>query len=131
VAGQAQCGIFKPGVGTSFFADTNVPDGGAVAVGGIAGAASGLTLGRIEPNPFGSATRISFSLPQRGHARLTVFDVTGRVVRVLVDDVAPAGTRVANWDGRDAAGRSVASGVYLVRLESADGARTAKVARLR
>jgi hypothetical protein len=131
VAGQAQCGIFKPGIGTSFFADTNVPDGGAVAVGEVAGAASGLALGRIEPNPFGSATRISFSLPQRGHAKLTVFDVTGRVVRVLVDDEAPAGTRVANWDGRDASGRSVASGIYLVRLESADGARTAKVARLR
>ena len=132
IAGQAQGGIFKPGIGTTFFVDSQVPDGGAVAVNELRGETT-LALKAIEPNPFGSATRITFSLPRREHARLAVFDVTGRTVRVLVDAVAPAGARDARAVGRGGTrpGQNVASGIYLVRLETQDGVRTAKVARLR
>jgi hypothetical protein len=129
-AGQVQCGIFRPGAGTSFFIDAQIPNSDATAVAEIGGV-SGLALSTAGPNPFGASARIAFSLPRHEAARISVFDVTGRTVRVLLDDVAPAGSRVLTWDGRDTSGNHVASGVYLVRLETADGVRTAKVARLR
>jgi hypothetical protein len=75
-------------------------------------------LGPNYPNPFNPATTIPFTLPVPGRARLTVYGVTGRRVRVLVDSSLDAGDHEARWDGRDDAGRSVASGVYVIRLEA-------------
>lgn len=130
-ADLVQGGIFKPGVGTTFFVDAQVPDGGAVDAPVVAAGRASFGLHGIEPSPFRNSTRVGFSLPRQGRAKLSVVDVTGRTVRVLLDGEAPAGAREAVWDGRDASGRPVSSGVYLVRLESEDGVRTAKVARIR
>jgi len=52
--------------------------------------------------------------------RLTIYDAIGREVRRLVDTAQPAGERLAVWDGRDAAGRPVASGGYVYRLHAGD-----------
>jgi hypothetical protein len=71
------------------------------------------------PNPFNPVTRIGFELERAGRARLAIHDVRGRLVRVLADENFSAGTHARLWDGRDAAGRAVASGVYLTRIESA------------
>jgi hypothetical protein len=70
-----------------------------------------------------ASTLIPFQLPAGGPARLVIVDAGGRVVRVLVDGVLPAGEHVAGWDGRDGAARRLASGVYFSRLEA--GGRTA------
>lgn len=82
-------------------------------------ATSGLTLWQNTPNPFGNATAVKFAVPTGGHVGLTVFDVTGRRVCDLVDRRLEAGVHSIDWDGRDASGARVASGVYLVRLMSA------------
>jgi len=50
--------------------------------------------------------------------RLTVYDVQGRLVRSLLDEVRSAGANQVNWDGRDSTGRGAASGTYFARLES-------------
>lgn len=130
-ADLVQGGIFRPGVGTTFFVNSQVPDGGAVDAPVVASGRSTFGLHGIEPSPFKTSTRVGFSLPRQGRAKLSVVDVTGRTVRVLLDGEAPAGSREAVWDGRDSSGRPVSSGVYLVRLESEEGVRTAKVARIR
>lgn len=70
------------------------------------------------PNPFNPTTRIGFELATAGRARLEVFDVGGRRLRMLVDADLPPGAHAATWDGRDARGRAVASGLYWARLES-------------
>jgi hypothetical protein len=70
-----------------------------------------------SPNPFNPRTTIRFDLPGDGPVRLAIFDPAGRLVRTLVDENAPAGRHEADWDGRDASGREVASGCYLARLE--------------
>jgi len=70
------------------------------------------------PNPFNPTTTIRFDLPARSRVTLTVFDVNGRLIRVLVDRDLDAGTRSVTWDGRDSMGRSAASGVYFYRLET-------------
>ena len=72
------------------------------------------------PNPFNSTTRIRFLLPagpDPGQLRVAVYDLLGRVVRVLKPAALPGGGGMATWDGRDSAGREVSSGVYIYRLE--------------
>jgi hypothetical protein len=69
------------------------------------------------PNPFNPRTTFRCDLPRSGRARLVVYDVAGRRVRGLLDGDLPAGPREVAWDGRDDAGRAVAAGSYLARLE--------------
>ncbi|MCI0452265.1 MAG: T9SS type A sorting domain-containing protein [Candidatus Latescibacteria bacterium] len=78
--------------------------------------ATGTRLAQNVPNPFNPTTTIPFSLAARGPATVSVFDTSGRLVRTLVDETRAAGDHVVRWDGRDARGRSVASGVYFYRL---------------
>jgi hypothetical protein len=77
----------------------------------------GYVLSENYPNPFNVRTVIRYALAEAGTARLCVYDVHGQIVRTLVDGQRSAGTDSATWDGRDATGREVASGVYLYRLE--------------
>lgn len=82
-----------------------------------AGPATSLTS---RPNPFRTATEIGFSLPREAKATVRVFDPAGRELRTLVDRVLPAGPHRETWDGADASGRLVPSGVYFYQL-SIDG----------
>lgn len=74
-----------------------------------------------RPNPFSRGTEITFDLARPGHASLRVYDVAGQVVATLVEGPLEAGPHVATWDGRDASGRAVASGVYFYGLSSEAG----------
>jgi hypothetical protein len=90
-----------------------------------------LRLPPAAPNPFREATRITFELPRDGAARLAVYDVSGRLVRVLLDGPAGAGRRVLSWDARDGAGRRAAAGTYFYRLDAAGTRATRRVVLLR
>ncbi|UCE03479.1 MAG: S8 family serine peptidase [Candidatus Latescibacterota bacterium] len=69
------------------------------------------------PNPFNPATRIDFELAERAPATLRIYDVAGRLVRELADGrIREAGVQSVYWDGLDAAGRPVPSGVYIYQL---------------
>jgi hypothetical protein len=81
------------------------------------GLRAALMLEQNTPNPFNPQTTIKFDLPEGGPVRLSVFDVAGRLIRTLVDASMPQGSYETTWDGRDSAGREVASGSYLARLE--------------
>ncbi len=71
------------------------------------------------PNPLNPGTSIAFGLPQPGgHVSLRVYDVSGRLVRTLVDGELPPGRHSSRWDGRDDAGTPVASGVYFYMLDA-------------
>ena len=73
------------------------------------------------PNPFNPSTRISYSIPQGGYVSLRVFNLLGQTVATLVDGLVGAGLHDVVWDGRDAGGRIVASGVYFYRVEVRGG----------
>jgi len=73
-------------------------------------------LGAV-PNPFNSATKLSFEMASPGHACLKVYDTAGRRVVTLIDEHRNAGRHHVIWDGRNAMGRMSAAGVYLYRLE--------------
>jgi hypothetical protein len=72
------------------------------------------------PNPFNPSTTIRFDLPRELPVRVVVHALDGSVVRTLVDGVMPGGRHLAVWDGRDATGRGVASGVYFYRVATPD-----------
>ena len=82
-------------------------------------------LGVGYPNPMNPVARIDYSVKQEGRVTLRVFDVSGRLVATLVDRLMPAGNHYVVWDGRNAAGKSVASGVYFYQIE-AGGFKAAK-----
>ncbi len=75
-------------------------------------------LGQNYPNPFNPSTIIPYQLPTPTHVRLEVFNVLGQHLATLAEGVQSAGFHTARWDGTDAAGRAVAAGVYLYRLQS-------------
>jgi hypothetical protein len=86
-----------------------------------------LNLAQNHPNPFNPRTTIRFSLPHDGRVVLAVYDALGHKVRTLVSAELPAGLHEAVWAGRDDAGRRVATGMYLYRVETEDGVLSRKM----
>ncbi len=72
------------------------------------------------PNPFSERVQFSFALSEPDVIRLEVFDLLGRRIAVLDDGMRSAGTHEVSWNGRDAAGRPVPSGLFVVRLVAKD-----------
>ena len=89
-----------------------------------------LALERPRPNPSQRDASLAFALPASGTVRLEVLDVSGRRVWSRTDSL-PAGTHAWSWDGRESAGRETGPGLYLVRLVTPWGTRTARLARVR
>lgn len=85
------------------------------------------SLSRACPNPMSTTTSITFTLGQRGSVKLRVFDVTGRVVRTLVDGDRDVGEYPVVWDGRNDHGQQVGRGVYTCRLEAPGFERSRKI----
>jgi len=92
---------------------------------------AGFTLGPGMPSPFRLSTVLRFSLPERGQARLRVYDVSGRLVSDVLDEEKPAGRHEVRWDGRDRDGIRLPAGVYLARLDFAGRTATSRLVLLR
>lgn len=75
-------------------------------------------LDQCSPNPFNPSTTIRYSLAEACDVKITVFNILGQTVNVLVDEYQDAGTHSVIWDGSDRNGHSTASGVYLYRMET-------------
>ena len=78
-------------------------------------------LSAPSPNPFSGKSRIAYSLPEDGRVTIQLYDVVGRHVAVLADDVLPAGPHAVTWDGFDDGGHECAGGIYFVRMMFEDG----------
>lgn len=74
-----------------------------------------------HPNPFNPRTILKFSTARPGEVRLEIFDIRGRLVRLLLAEPLPAGGHEVVWDGLDKNGRSLSSGQYFARLTAAQG----------
>ena len=72
----------------------------------------------VYPNPFTVQTTVEFMAPVAGSYTVEVFDVTGRLSRVIDGHTAGPGRVEAVWDGRDTGGRAVSSGIYFLRISS-------------
>ena len=107
---------------------------GFVVAGAVAGAVStgGATTGAEQdmflparfallqnaPNPFNPVTVIRYELPVPTHVRIDVYTVSGRLVRTVADEYREAGYGRVVWDGTDATGRKVASGIYVYGMRA-------------
>jgi hypothetical protein len=89
------------------------------------------TLGQNYPNPFNPMTTFKFTLPRTDRVKIAIYDVTGREVVRLLDEVRMVGTYELNWSGKNAAGRQIASGMYFYRIETSAGAITKKMTLLK
>ncbi|MCX5801506.1 MAG: FG-GAP-like repeat-containing protein [Candidatus Eisenbacteria bacterium] len=96
--------------------EADVRTGTVVGVEGGGAVPGALLLGRGAPNPFEALTHLGYTLPERGHVRLVVYDVAGRQVAVLRDGEEDAGQHMVNWDGKGARGTKLPAGVYFVQL---------------
>jgi hypothetical protein len=87
---------------------------------------SDAVLGFPNPNPFNPVTRISYAIPEAQHVRLTVYDVAGRLVEELVNEVNAAGKYIVEWDAGN-----MPSGIYFYRFEAGNFAETRKAILLK
>ncbi|MFC1477080.1 T9SS type A sorting domain-containing protein [candidate division KSB1 bacterium] len=88
-------------------------------------------LAQNYPNPFNATTTIGFSLPKREHVKIVVYDILGREVRELTNtDYAP-GNHLLTWNGANASGIPVASGVYFYRIQAGSFVKSRKMVVLK
>jgi len=96
------------------------------------GAPENFVLEQNFPNPFNPETAVRFGLPQQSIVTIKIFDLAGHEVVTLLDRVElPAGRHQRVWDGRDALGRTVGSGIYFCRLTAGGFAKTVKLTVMR
>jgi hypothetical protein len=89
------------------------------------------TLLQNYPNPFNSSTNISFYLSNGSNVELSIYDLLGRKVTTLVNGNLPAGQQTVNWNGIDADGSHVASGMYLYVLKTDSGTQSRHMVMLK
>ena len=85
----------------------------------------------VQPNPFNPAAQVSYALGLPGTARISVYSLTGGLVKVLADGPQTAGSHVLTWDGRDTRGREVPAGSYVIRIDTELGTNAVKVMMVR
>ena len=123
--------VFKTS-GTPSSADFQVSESVLVGVDGAVDMLTRVEIGNLlpvpdqyglhqnAPNPFNPSTVIGYQLTEAGLVRLAIYNLPGQEVRVLVNERKEAGSFTATWDGTDALGRRVASGVYLYRIQAGE-----------
>lgn len=106
----------------------NYPAAGIITgVDGGIGTPLAFSLEQNYPNPFNPTTRIVYTIPSALQTNLIVYDLLGREIKTLVNDVQHAGEHSVQWDGRNSVGAPVSSGVYFVRLMAGDFEKTMKM----
>jgi hypothetical protein len=88
-------------------------------------------LEQNRPNPFNPSTQVVYQLADNERVSLTIYDVSGRHVRTLVDQLQPAGAYSVTWDGRDDGGRLSPTGVYFYKLTAGKFTQTRRMVLLK
>jgi hypothetical protein len=83
------------------------------------------------PNPFNPSTTVSFDLPEETEVRIAIYDMSGRLIRNLVNQTMTAGSKTVEWDGKDNDGNTVSGGIYLYNLQAEGFAQTKKMVLLK
>jgi hypothetical protein len=83
------------------------------------------------PNPFNPVTKVAYHVPRESEVTIRVYDVSGRLVRTLVEGVVEPGRHVAVWDGLNEGGAATGSGVYFCTMEAPDFHESTKMTLLK
>jgi hypothetical protein len=84
-------------------------------------------MSEARPNPFGKAAVVDYEIPVASDVNMRIFDVSGRLVRTIVDYKQDAGIYSVRWDGTNSAGDRVSSGIYFIRLVAGETVCSKKV----
>lgn len=101
--------------------------GGGPHIPGQGNLPPGFALYENNPNPFSSNTAITYTLPTNTQVKLHIYDVNGRVVKILVNGEIVAGNHTLCWDTRDDSGEEVSCGVYFLKFEAENYRETRKL----
>jgi hypothetical protein len=85
------------------------------------------SLSQNYPNPFNPETKISYALPTDCHVKLSIYNITGRKVKTLVDEHQTAGYKTVCWNGKDDQGKETASGIYFYKIRAGDFSQSRKM----
>jgi hypothetical protein len=85
------------------------------------------SLNQNFPNPFNPNTTISFDLANDSHVLINIYDMTGKIIRTLVDHNMKSGQKMIDWNGKDDDGKSVSGGLYLYNLNTDNYSQTRKM----
>lgn len=88
-------------------------------------------LSQNYPNPFNPETSIEFALPQKTSVAVSVFNVLGQKVKVLVNSEMEGGYHTVRWNGTNNFGHEVSGGIYFYRLQAGDYSSTKKMLMLK
>lgn len=127
---QIDAGVHSGGayvLSGGFWAGLFDPATDVLPIVGESAARGALALHPATPNPFGNETTLAFDLPHAGRASARIYGASGELVRTLVDGALPAGRHQVAWPGTNDAGRRVAQGIYVVRLEAGSEVATRKL----
>ena len=83
------------------------------------------------PNPFNPNTRFSYALPKNTRVKVTIHDISGRIVKTLINETQDAGKKLVTWNAKNETGLSVATGIYFYRIEAGDFRQTKKMVLLK
>ena len=79
------------------------------------------TLSKNYPNPFNPKTKIEYSISERGHVSILIYDLNGAEVKTLVNEFKAESNYIVVWDGKNNSGQSVASGQYFYLMSAPGG----------
>ena len=111
----------------------NVSEFSVLGMGSVSGEDIQVTSFKLTqnyPNPFNPTTRINYNVNIDGHVSLKIYDIMGRLVKILVNDYRVAGNENGydvHWDGTDKSGSKVSAGLYIYSLQTADMNMTKKM----
>ncbi|NUM79243.1 T9SS type A sorting domain-containing protein [bacterium] len=88
-------------------------------------------LHQNAPNPFNPTTSLRYSLKEKTKVRLTIYNILGHEVRLLINTVQDAGYKVITWDGKNNEGKELPSGIYIYRLEAGQFIKSKKMLLLK
>ncbi|MEC7936009.1 MAG: T9SS type A sorting domain-containing protein, partial [Candidatus Neomarinimicrobiota bacterium] len=131
-------GVYSAGISVN----SNDPDQGAViiplslTVNGMSSENESLlpaefALHQNYPNPFNPQTRIRYDLPENSMVNITVYDMLGREVKTLVNQVQNAGFKSIIWDATNDYGKAISAGIYLYQIQAGDYIHTQKMVLLK
>jgi hypothetical protein len=95
------------------------------------GAKLAFSLSQNYPNPFNPDTFVEFTLPRSDRVRVKIYNVEGRLVKTLIDEVLRPGTHRIHWDGMNDLGQAVSVGMYFCRMEAGEFRATRKMVMLK
>jgi parallel beta-helix repeat protein len=97
----------------------------------IEGLPQDFSVAKVYPNPFNPTTAIKFSLSSPQRVTVRIYNILGQEVKLLTDGPMPAGQNTVVWDGRNAKGEYVSSGIYLCQMRTMERQKTLKMTLLR